>query len=143
LYEGEWYSEHFVKAEHVLPSTLSLLQFGYPTLDGAFDFTHRLPASLFSLVGSSILQAVISFTLDDSHSGIHVGIPSSMINLLRGRRFALIFLERCSARVAKWYSIPSNSASSIFDKFIVINSRIADAMPASPFKSLNRDSRQS
>jgi len=124
-------------------TTLSLLGFSYPTLDGAYDVTRLLLVRFFGLVGLKNVQTFVFFTLDDSHSGIHVGIPSSMINLLRGRRFALIFLERCSARVAKWYSIPSNSASSIFDKFIVINSRIADAMPASPFKSLNRDSRQS
>ena len=119
-------------------STLSLLQFSYPPLDCAYDFTHRLLVRLFSLVGLKIVQAFASFTLDNSHSGIHVGIPSSMINLLRGRRSALIFLERRNARVAKRYSIPSNSASCTFDKFIVINSSIAHAMPASPFKSLKR-----
>jgi hypothetical protein len=32
------------------PGALSLLQFGYPTLDGRYDFTRAQPVRLFSLV---------------------------------------------------------------------------------------------
>ena len=72
--EGEWNSDHVVNAEQVPPCTLPLLQFGYPTLYGAYDFAHGLLVRLFSLVGLKTFQALVSFTPGDWHTGINVGI---------------------------------------------------------------------